>query len=45
MYHLEVVVASQPDRRFKLKRTQGVPSFSYGDALYLQFFGSVANQL
>lgn len=45
VYHLKLMVASQPDRRFKLKRTQGVPSFSYGDAFYLQFLGSVADQL
>jgi hypothetical protein len=45
VYHLELVVASQPDRRFKLKRTQGVASFSYSDAFYLQFLGRVADQL
>jgi hypothetical protein len=45
VHHLEVVVASQPDRRFKLKRTQGVSSFSDGDPFHLQFLGSVADQL
>jgi hypothetical protein len=41
VHDLEPMVPSQPDGRFKLKRTQGVPSLGYGDAFHLQLLSRI----